>query len=190
MAALTGQRAHLRPIVILAVYTGMRKSEILSLTWPQVDFTRNVIHLITTKSGKARSVPMSELVRSELLNLKAESKHSEFIFVSVRTGRALGWIKRGFVSACKDAGIENLHFHDLRHTASTRLADDGVDPLTIAQILGHSDLRMTARYTHATDHSLRRAVEGLAEYSQAEKEGRCIKHCSFSIDPNNHLARS
>jgi integrase len=112
----------------------------------------------------------SEMVRNELLSLKAESNGSEFVFVSVRTGRALGWIKRAFVSACKDAEIENLHFHDLRHTSSTRLADNGVDPFTIAQILGHSDLRMTARYTHATDHSLRRAVEELAEYSQSEKD--------------------
>jgi integrase len=170
MAVLTGTRAHLWPVVLLAIYTGMRKGEILSLTWPQVDFMRNVIHLLITKSGKARSVPMNEPVRNELLNLKAESNGSEFVFVSVRTGRALGWIKRAFATACREAGIENLHFHDLRHTTSTRLADNGVDPFTIAQILGHSDLRMTARYTHATDHSLKRAVEGLVEYNQPERD--------------------
>lgn len=170
MAALTGPRAHLRPIVVIAIHTGMRKGEILSLTWPQVDFLRNSIHLARTKTGKARSVPMNDVVRNELLDLKAESGGSEFVFVSVRTGKALGWIKRAFSTACVEAGIENLHFHDLRHTTGTRLGADGVDPFTIAQILGHSDLRMTARYTHATDHNIRKAVEGLAKYSQSGKD--------------------
>jgi hypothetical protein len=59
------------------------------------------------------------------------------------------------------AGLVGFHFHDLRHTAATRMADAGADPFTLAAILGHSDIRMTARYTHATDEAKRRAVEKL-----------------------------
>jgi len=55
----------------------------------------------------------------------------------------------------------DFHFHDLRHTAATRMADAGADPFTLAAILGHSDIRMTARYTHATDVAKRRAVDKL-----------------------------
>jgi hypothetical protein len=61
----------------------------------------------------------------------------------------------------KHAKIVDFHFHDLRHTAATRMADAGADPFTLAAILGHSDIRMTARYTHATDEAKRRAVDRL-----------------------------
>ena len=170
LSMLIGQREHLRPIVVMAIHTGMRKGEILSLRWNQVDFLRGLIQVTKTKSGKDRDIPMNEVVREELLRLKADSSGSDYVFVSEKTGRALGWIKRGFAAACREAKIENFTFHDLRHTAGTRMGDAGVDAFTIAKVLGHSDLRMTARYTHATDQNLRRAVDALAKYGQSEKD--------------------
>jgi integrase len=170
MAALTGPREHLQPIVAIAINTGMRRGEILSLQWPQVDFLRGIIHVIRTKSGKPRSVPMNDLVREELQSLRAKARGSQYVFVSARTGGALAWIKRAFAAACREAQIEDFRFHDLRHTAGTRMLDAGVDPFTIAQILGHSDVRMTARYAHSTDQSKRRAVESLARYRQSQKD--------------------
>lgn len=77
-------------------------------------------------------------------------------------------IKHGFVSACEDAKVIDFKFHDLRHTAATRLADAGADPFVIAEILGHSDLRMTKRYTHATDERKRQALERLAQFSSSK----------------------
>jgi integrase len=68
------------------------------------------------------------------------------------------------VSACHAAGLEDLHFHDLRHTAATSLADAGADAFTIAEILGHSNLSQTQRYTHATD-SCKRAAVNMLEFS-------------------------
>ena len=70
-------------------------------------------------------------------------------------------VGRQFERAVKTAKIVDFHFHDLRHSAATRMADAGADPFTLAAILGHSDIRMTARYTHATDEAKRRAVEKL-----------------------------
>jgi triosephosphate isomerase len=70
-------------------------------------------------------------------------------------------VGRQFERAATNAGLVDFHFHDLRHTAATRMADAGADPFTLAAILGHSDIRMTARYTHATDEAKRRAVEKL-----------------------------
>ena len=68
--------------------------------------------------------------------------------------------------------VIDFKFHDLRHTAATRLADAGADPFVIAEILGHSDLRMTKRYTHATDERKRQALERLGQFSNRKPEKR------------------
>jgi integrase len=78
MAVLTGRKAHLRPLVILAVNTGMRRGELFNLTWEKVDFTRNVIYVTNTKSGKDRVVPMNQAVRDELIRMR-ELANGEFV---------------------------------------------------------------------------------------------------------------
>lgn len=168
----TGQRAHLAPIVTIALNSGMRRGEILSLRWDQVDFSRGVIHLPDPKSGRDESVVMNEKVMAELLRLHQSAGQSEYVFPNPKTGRPYGSIRKAWIGACRDAGIENLNIHDLRHTAATRLADTGADPVTIAAILRHSDLRMTARYTHALDHRNRRALARIASYGS---ESDCQK---------------
>ena len=144
----------------------MRRGEILSLKWSQVDFERNAIHLIRTRSGKQRSVPIKSIVREELNALQLKGK-SEFVFVSPVTGRALTSCKRSFIKARALAEVEDLHFHDLRHTAATRMAETGAEPSTIKDILGHSDIRMTDRYTHAVEMRKRTALERLANYGKS-----------------------
>lgn len=166
LAACTGKRAHLKPILVVALNTGMRRGEILSLKWPQVDLARGFIHLTQTKSGKSRDVPINSVVREELLMLKARSR-SEFVFANPMTGQAVTDVKRAFAAACGDSQVVNLHFHDLRHTAATRMAETGAEPSTIKDILGHSDLRMTDRYTHAVESRKRAALDRLAEYGKS-----------------------
>jgi integrase len=92
------------------------------------------------------------------------------VFPSIKTGGRIVDIKKGFTKVCKEAEIVNLRFHDLRHTTATRLGEDGFDISTIAGFLGHTDLRMTARYTHATDNNLRRAAESLESYGKRSKK--------------------
>jgi integrase len=162
MAALTGRRAHLRPLIVLAINTGMRRGELLSLEWRNVDFQRGVIHVTNTKTGRDRDVPMNSEVRRILLELQRQAEDEAFVFRSRKTGLNLTDVKHGFNGACTDAGIDDFRFHDLRHTAGTRLADAGADAFTIAEILGHATLQMTKRYTHATDERKRRAVEALS----------------------------
>ena len=151
MTQLTGTRAHLKPIVELALGTGMRRGEILGLSWHHVDFARSVIHVTNTKTARDRMVPMSQRVREVLLQLHRARKGDD-VFRSIKgTGKAMVDIKRGFVAACSDAGILDFHFHDLRHTFATRLGDQGCTATTIAALLGHANTQMTARYTHATE---------------------------------------
>jgi integrase len=160
----------LRRIVTLAINTGMRRGEIFSLCWPDVDFARGVIYVRHTKTGKDRAVPMNVIGRAAL---EEQQRTSEHVFVSPRTGGPYVDIKRAFTAALQQAGIEDFRFHDLRHTAATRLADTGADVFTIAEILGHSSLAMTKRYTHATDEAKQRAVERLAE-----KANSCLNFAS------------
>jgi integrase len=164
LAVLTGPRASLRPLVMLAIHTGMRRGELLSLRWANVDFARGLIHVMNshreqTKSGHSRSIPMNQISRKELLSLQRESGDTEYVFVNRWTGRPRTDVKRAFRSACEKAGLEDFHFHDLRHTAATRLGDAGVDTRRIMAILGHRCIQTSARYTHATDEGLRRAME-------------------------------
>jgi len=162
MSAL-GTRPHLRPVVVLALNTGMRRGEILALKWEQVDLSRGVITVINTKSARDRMVPINARARAEFEALRSLPKLNEYVFRSPRTGGRLKWIKRAWGAACREAGLAGFRFHDLRHTAATRMGDTGADPFTIAEILGHADLRMTKRYTHATDEAKRRALERIGQ---------------------------
>lgn len=156
--ACAGERVWLRPIIILAIHTGMRAGEILSLRWAQVDFSRSLIHLVHTKTDKNRDVPMNQTAREVLLNLTREP---EFIFPSPITGRPRRDLNYAWHKLIDEAGIEDLRFHDLRHTFGTRAADRG-EPLTaIARVMGHASTATTERYAHATDEGIRRVVESL-----------------------------
>ena len=104
LSVLIGERDYLRQIVLLAVNTGMRRGEILSLRWVQVDFSRDSIHLLRTKSGRSRHVPMNSIVREILAELKSSSSGSEFVFPNPKTGKPLTDIKKAFKKALKISG--------------------------------------------------------------------------------------
>jgi integrase len=89
----------------------------------------------------------------------------EYIFPSPKTGGRVTDVGRQFEPAARKAGISNFRFHDLRHTAATRIAAAGVDPFTLAYIFGWSDIRMAMRYTHATNANMKQAVRSLDSLS-------------------------
>jgi integrase len=166
LSMLFGNRAYLRPIIILALNTGMRRGEILNLEWWQIDFNTNRLIVTKTKSGKPRHIPMNQKVRDTLLALQ-ETKQGKYVFESKKKpGHPIQEPKKAFRAALKDAGIENFRFHDLRHTAGTRLAEAGVDAFTIKDILGHASIQTSAIYVHATSEGKRRAVEALEQYAE------------------------
>lgn len=158
-ALLTGPRAHLRDLVTVAIGTGMRRGDQLNLRWEKVDFQRNIIYVPNSKAGNDYSVPMNEDVRNTLLRCRSE--RSEYVFANPKTGKPYADPKKAFGTACRLAGIRDLHWHDLRHTFGTRLAEAGFSEATIAELMGHSDPQTTRRYTHATDRAKRAAVEAV-----------------------------
>lgn len=156
-ALLTELDGQMRDIVIFALNTGMRRGEIYNLKWDDVDFSRRVITIQESKSGKKRIVPMNDRV----MNLLRELPREDLVFPSPVTGGVRVGVKRAFASAMKRAGIANFRFHDLRHTAATRMADRGAGIHTLQKILGHADIKTTSRYTHAADVALQAAVDTL-----------------------------
>ncbi len=161
MAALSGPRAHLKPLVIVAIGTGMRQGEQLRLTWDRVDFSRRVLILTKTKSGKDREIPMNPEVLKTLFALRSRSKGQEYVFVNERTGTRIKEVKKAFGTALKIAGIKGLVWHDLRATFGTRLGEAGYDAFTIAALMGHTQIQTTARYVRATERNKRAAVEAV-----------------------------
>lgn len=159
MEAMKGRYAHLLPMVIVAVGTGMRKGDHFNLRKEKVDFQRNVILVPNSKTGKDYTVPMNEDVRKVMLKAVRDNPSSEYVFVNPRTGEPYVDLKNGFAGACDKAKIYNLHWHDLRHTFGTRLAEAGYSEAVIAELMGHTDPKTTRRYTHGTDRSKQQAVE-------------------------------
>ncbi len=131
----------LTALVTIAIETGMRRGEMLSLSWEDVDLDLRVAHLNMTKNGSSRNVPLS----SEAITLLRSLPHdiSGYVFpITFASLRGL-WNR-----ACKRIGITDLHFHDLRHEATSRFFEKGLNVIEVATITGHKDLRMLQRYTH------------------------------------------
>jgi len=150
---------HLKPIVIVALHTGMRKSEILGLKWHDIDIKRNIIHLYKTKSGEKREVPMNTVAQKAIIGV-LKHPDSQYIFCN-KDGESYGDIKKSFLTAVKKSGIVNFHFHDLRHTFASQLVMSGVDLNTVRELLGHKSLEMTLRYSHLSPDHKKRAVDVL-----------------------------
>jgi integrase len=145
----------------------MRKMEILSLKWDYIDLEKNFITLpqTNTKAKKTRVIPINSLARTVFLELKIKSDGSSYVFPSESKNGHISWITHSFGSSCKRAKIENLRFHDLRHTCATRMLEAGADIVSVSKILGHSDINLTIkRYIHL-EESLKSAVERLANFS-------------------------
>lgn len=156
------------PILTTALHTGMRKGEILNLMWSDVDFKNRLITVTESKSGKKRMIPMDNNLFETLRTLPSRFKRG-YVFPSpVKDGKPRFGVQRQFSSAVKKAEIENIRFHDLRHTFASHLVMNGVDVVTVKELLGHASLTMTMRYTHlAPDHRLR-AVKTLDSAYQTD----------------------
>ena len=117
-----------------------------------------------TKNGKPRCIPISKPAWNILQVLCSDVTSDRFVFGNPTTKSHVKDIKNGFRGACKKAGIQDLTFHDLRHTWSTRASECGVNETVRRDILGHSSTTMTGDYTHSTPESQMAAMELVASY--------------------------
>jgi integrase len=155
---------HLRPIVEVALLTGMRREELLGLKWEQV--RNGFIYLTETKAGKSRQIPINERSAQILRELRQKNQlKTPYVFCS-SDGKRFLRVKRSFASACRRAGIEEFRFHDLRHTFASHLVMKGASLKAVQELLGHADLKMTMRYAHLSKTHLREAVALLDKLPQ------------------------
>lgn len=149
-------REHLRPIVILAVDTAMRSGEIFSLTWGDVDLDAGIIIIRprNSKTGKGRKVGMTPRVKAEFEKLE-KRKGRVFQITSAR---------KAFATACRRATIKDLHFHDLRHTATTRMIRAGIPIAEVMKTTGHTQMKTFLRYLNPESEALQNTANMLADY--------------------------
>jgi integrase len=151
---------HLRPIVLTALNTGMRKEEILSLEWEKhIDLRHGFILLDQTKNGERREVPINQSVRTVLAGITRRID-SPYVFVNGQ-GHRYQDVKKSIDAACRRAGIKDFRFHDLRHTFASHLVMAGIDITTVKALLGHKTLTMTLRYAHLAQSHTQNAVSVL-----------------------------
>ncbi|MFL6332060.1 MAG: tyrosine-type recombinase/integrase [Pyrinomonadaceae bacterium] len=158
---LSEKYPHLLPLFDLALNTGMRLREMLLLRKSEVDFPtgRVILPAERTKEKRRKILPLNPAALDVLRTLAADSD-GRLLF---GRGFEASYVERQWKAACREAGVADLHIHDLRHTFATRLAEAGVNETTIMGLLGHSSLRMTTRYAHSTPEAMARAVETLKE---------------------------
>lgn len=147
----TARNPWIKPLVQVAIETAMRRGEMLSLEWENVDLRKCVAHLPDTKNGEARSIPLSSRAKAVLEALPRSI--SGKVFPTTEDA-----IKKAFSRACERAGLEDLRFHDLRHEATSRLAELLPNLIELAAVTGHKDLRMLKRYYHPRAEDLARKL--------------------------------
>lgn len=155
--------SYLKPIVVTALQTGLRKENILSLKWSQIDFEFNFIEILkqNNKGHKMIKIPISDKLLKVFENLP---KNNEYVFVNPETNTRYKYIDEGFNNACKKANIKNFTFHCLRHTVATRLVEKGIDLRVVQELLAHSTIVTTQRYMHPTPKRKIEAINVLDSY--------------------------
>jgi integrase len=163
-ACETERRGHLKALIILALDTAMRRGELFKLRWQDVDFENKQIcvQATHTKTQRQRFVPLTRRAEVELEKVRLTSS-SERIFPFVD-------IKISFANAKREAGVTDVRFHDLRHTAITRLVRSGMPSTEAGKIAGHTQPQTTYRYINTDADTLRRASHILDSYEDTFPE--------------------
>jgi integrase len=141
----------------LAVSLGVRRGELLGITVPDVDLARGMVVVKKTKNGKPRTLYFNDLTTQVFTSMGISERKRRgdrgVLFPDITPEQ----LSMRFMRACRAAGIEDFRLHDARHTFAATLRQQGVDLHLLMRMLGHSDLRMTARYSHLNDEQLREA---------------------------------
>lgn len=145
---------HLKPAVLLALNTGIRRGALFSLRWEDINFKEETLTLNAenSKTNKRQIVPMNEIVKKTLFEWQKQTKSNGKVF-------EISDCRSSWDSILKKAGIKNFRWHDMRHDFASRLVMAGVDLNTVRELLGHSDLKMTLRYAHLSPNVKKKAVD-------------------------------
>ena len=153
----------LKCFVMLALNTGCRSGELLKLTWDRVDFNNGylVLNRDDTKSKRRRFIALNDASLQLLKMMRKNALSNTWVFYNETTDNHILSLKKGFRLACKNAKIEDLRIHDLRHTFASWLVQSGVPLYTVRDLLGHTCITTTERYAHLQIDNLRDALKSL-----------------------------
>lgn len=148
---------HLVPLIRFAVDTGGRRAELLELDWRQVDLVHKRVTFLNTKNGEDRTIRLCDRACAVLGGLGPKENGSVFTY----KGKAIKSVRTSFIAARRAAGLDDVRFHDLRHTFASRLAQAGVPLYEIQLLMGHKSLEMVQRYAHLAPDYQERAISVL-----------------------------
>ncbi len=179
---------HLKPIVITALHTGMRKTEILKLKRDQVDLQHGFILLDKTKNGERREIPINKTLRATLNKIprhffgeKEDRQLVPYVFHDPDTLKPYEDVKRSFNTAVRTAGITDFHFHDLRHTfASQAMMSGKIDIATLSKLLGHKTLKQTMKYAHLAPTHMVKAANVMDEVYALPTDTKLAQAAEFN----------
>mgnify|MGYP000715758548 CR=1 FL=1 len=157
-ACRASQNPLLHPIVVLAIESGMRLSELLSLEWKDINLLKRIVFLSDTKNGSSRTIPLSSTAMAILSDMPRNITNKRVFYTWSQRPSAMNG---AWKNATVRADINNLRFHDLRHEATSRLFEKGMNLLEVAAITGHKSVSMLQRYTHIRPESLLLKLDNL-----------------------------
>ena len=161
-----GDRAFLRPLVLIALNTGLRRGELLGLSWGAVNFPakRLTVTAATAKSGHTRRVPLNSEAFATFAawHARQDNTGSDDPGFPGLDGKPMKRIDTAWRALTKAAGLKNFRLHDCRHHFASKLVQAAVDLYTVQELLGHSEFAMTEKYSHLAPDNLRAAVEKVA----------------------------
>lgn len=154
----------LKSKIIIAVNTGLRIGELVSLKWKDVDMKQEIITVSDTKNNETRYVDINKVV-AEVLSKIEKTSEGEYVFAGGKENSHISasYISHLFAKTAKKVGIQGCTFHDTRHTFASWLVMQGANLKTVQELMGHKDFKMTLRYAHLSPEYRKSAVEGLGK---------------------------
>ena len=164
----------------------MRRGEIFSLKWNDIDLRQGIITIRESKSGESRRISVNDDVMNMLSNVK---KNSDTYVFPGKKGKRIDNIASAFQASRDKAGLKDFRFHDLRHTFASHLVMNGVDLTTVKELMGHKDIKMTLRYSHLAPEHTKSAVNKIGKIVRNSVENSQYGQASVkeanSANPSN-----
>ena len=176
---------YLKPLVLVAINTGLRRGELFSLAWDHVDLERALLTVggATAKSGWTRHVPLNAEASNTLEDWRSQAGEPAGLVFPGKDGRRLTSIKTAWRVLMTAAGIPDFRFHDTRHHFASRLVMAGVDLNTVRELLGHSDIKMTLRYAHLAPEHKALAVSRLVRTNDFDNQAGQVSRLPAKVKP-------